>query len=140
VAVPVADTISPFGFDSNRLLELLSTWPLYVAIGIAILRYRLYDIDRLLNRTLVYGLLTVILGLGYSAAVLVASQLSGGLGGQPPDWAVAGPPWPRRPCSSRPAAASRRSWTDGSTGAATTPRPPSKDSPPACASSSTWTR
>ena len=90
VAVPVADTISPFGFDSNRLLELLSTWPLYVAIGIAILRYRLYDIDRLLNRTLVYGLLTVILGLGYSGAVLVAGQLFGGLGGEPPDWAVAG--------------------------------------------------
>jgi hypothetical protein len=90
VAVPVADTISPFGFDSNRLIELLSTWPLYVAIGIAILRYRLYDIDRLLNRTLVYGLLTVILGLGYSGVVLVAGQLFGGLGGQPPSWAVAG--------------------------------------------------
>ena len=90
VAVPIADTISPFGFDSNRLIELLSTWPLYVAIGIAILRYRLYDIDRLLNRTLVYGLLTVILGLGYSAAVLAASQLSGGIGSQPPPWAVAG--------------------------------------------------
>jgi hypothetical protein len=29
-------------------------------------------------------------GLGYSAAVLVASQLSGGIGGQPPSWAVAG--------------------------------------------------
>jgi hypothetical protein len=90
VAVPIADTISPFGFDSNRLIELLSTWPLYVAIGIAILRYRLYDIDRLLNRTLVYGLLTLILGLGYSGAVLVAGQLFGGLGDQPPSWAVAG--------------------------------------------------
>ncbi|HWD45575.1 MAG TPA: hypothetical protein VHM23_18010 [Actinomycetota bacterium] len=90
VAVPVADTISPFGFDSNRLIELLSTWPLYAGIGIAILRYRLYDIDRLLNRTLVYGLLTVILGLGYGGAVLVAGQLFGGLGGQPPSWAVAG--------------------------------------------------
>jgi hypothetical protein len=90
VAVPVADTISPFGFDSNRLIELLSTWPLYVGIGIAILRYRLYDIDRLLNRTLVYGLLTVVLGLGYSGAVLVAGQLFGDLGDQPPSWAVAG--------------------------------------------------
>jgi len=90
VVVPIADTISPFGFDSNRLIELLSTWPLYVAIGIAILRYRLYDIDRLLNRTLVYGLLTLILGLGYSGAVLVAGQLFGDLGGQPPSWAVAG--------------------------------------------------
>ena len=76
--------------DSNRLIELLSTWPLYVGIGIAVLRYRLYDIDRLLNRTLVYGLLTVILGLGYGGAVLVAGQLFGGLGDQPPSWAVAG--------------------------------------------------
>jgi hypothetical protein len=89
VAVPIADTISALGFDSNRLIELLSTWPLYVAIGIAILRHRLYDIDRLLNRTLVYGLLTLVLGLGYGGAVLVAGQLFGGLGGQPPSWAVA---------------------------------------------------
>jgi hypothetical protein len=140
VAVPVADTISPFGFDSNRLIELLSTWPLYVAIGIAILRYRLYDIDRLLNRTLVYGLLTVILGLGYSGAVLVAGQLFGGSAASRRTGRWPERPWPRRLCSSRSAAASRRSWTDGSTGAATMPRPPSRGSPPACASSSTWTR
>jgi hypothetical protein len=33
------------------------------AIGVAVLKYRLYDIDRIINRTLVYGLLTTILGL-----------------------------------------------------------------------------
>jgi hypothetical protein len=48
-----------------------------VSIGVAVLRYRLFDIDRLINRTLVYGLLTAILGLGYVGAVLVLSQVLG---------------------------------------------------------------
>jgi hypothetical protein len=61
-----------------------------VAAGIAILRHRLYDIDRLINHTLVYGLLTAILGLGYAATVLVLGQLFGGVAGNPPSWAVAG--------------------------------------------------
>jgi hypothetical protein len=51
-----------------------------VAVGIAILRYRLYDIDRLISRTLVYVLLTVVLGLGYAGVVLVLGQLFGGGG------------------------------------------------------------
>jgi hypothetical protein len=61
-----------------------------VAIGIAILRYRLYDIDRLINRTLVYGLLTALLGGVYAGAVLVLGQLFGGVTRDPPSWAVAG--------------------------------------------------
>jgi hypothetical protein len=56
-------------------LSLVLGWP--VALGIAILRYRLYEIDRLINRTLVYGLLTVLLGLGYAATVVVLGQLFG---------------------------------------------------------------
>jgi hypothetical protein len=59
------------------------------AIGIAVLRYRLYDIDRLINRTLVYGLLTAVLGLGYAGAVLLLGQLFGGVTNNPPNWAVA---------------------------------------------------
>jgi hypothetical protein len=69
-------------------LPLLLSMP--VAAGVAILRYRLYDIDRLINRTLVYGLLTAMLGLGYAGIVLALGQLSGGVTSDPPSWAVAG--------------------------------------------------
>jgi hypothetical protein len=61
-----------------------------VAVGIAILRYRLYDIDRLISRTLVYATLTLVLGLGYAGVVLMLGQLSGGVTRNPPSWAVAG--------------------------------------------------
>ena len=58
-----------------------------VAVGLAILRYRLYDIDRIINRTLVYGLLTAVLGLGYGGVVLILGQL---VGQQQSSLAVAG--------------------------------------------------
>jgi hypothetical protein len=61
-----------------------------VAVGLAILRYRLYDIDRLISRALVYATLTVILGLGYGGLVLALGQLFGGVGERTPSWAVAG--------------------------------------------------
>jgi hypothetical protein len=59
------------------------------AVGIAILRYRLYEIDRLINRTVVYGLLTALLGAVYTIVVLVLGQLFGGIGTEPPSWVVA---------------------------------------------------
>jgi hypothetical protein len=79
-AIPwvAADLISgflpPF---AGGLGSLISLSGLLGAITVAVFRYQLYDIDRLLNRTLVYGLLTAILGTGYAALVLMFGQLLG---------------------------------------------------------------
>jgi hypothetical protein len=119
------DAAEPPGDRGHGLIvSIVTVWLVPVAIGIAILRYRLYDIDRLINRTLVYVALTFLLGAIYAGAVLVLGQLVGGMGDQPPTWAVAGPPWLSPRCSSRPGGASNRPSIGASTDAATTwPRP-----------------
>jgi hypothetical protein len=53
-----------------------------IATGIAILRYRLYDIDLLINRTLVYGSLTVMLALVYFGGVATTQAIFRVLSGQ----------------------------------------------------------
>ena len=53
-----------------------------VAVGIAIVRYRLYNIDLLINRTLVYGSLTVVLALVYVGSVVLLQVLFRTLTGQ----------------------------------------------------------
>jgi hypothetical protein len=60
------------------ILELIQPPLMFAGLGIGMFRYRLYDIDRLLNRTLVYGLLTVSLAATYAAGVLLGGRLVSG--------------------------------------------------------------
>ncbi len=46
-----------------------------IAVGMSILRYRLYDIDRIISRTVAYGLLSALLAGGYLLAVLILQSL-----------------------------------------------------------------
>ncbi len=59
------------------------------AVAIAILRYRLYDIDLIINRTLVYGTLSVSLGLIYLGSVISLQHVFHDVVGRQPHLAVA---------------------------------------------------
>jgi hypothetical protein len=69
----VAVFLAKDGLVLASLALCLALLPL--ATGAAILRYRLYDLDRIISRTLAYGLLTVLLGLAYAAVVLGLGRL-----------------------------------------------------------------
>ena len=69
---------TPLHADATALISgtTISFLFLPISIGVAIFRYHLFDIDRLINRTLVYGLLTAILvGFYFGGVVLLQSLL-----------------------------------------------------------------
>ncbi len=65
----------------DRLSDVLIALPVFAlipaAVGFAILRRRLYDLDLAVNRTLVYGTLAVLLALGYAAVLALAGSATG---------------------------------------------------------------
>jgi len=77
----------PSVLNSNALSEFIVSFIIWSAalllvplsIGFSILRYRLYDIDLLINRTLVYGTLTVILALIYFGSIIGLQALLRGI-------------------------------------------------------------
>jgi hypothetical protein len=64
-------------YDLAPLAGGLSPPVLSAAVGAAILRYRLYDLDRIISRTLAYALLTLLLAGGYAVMALALGQLLG---------------------------------------------------------------
>ncbi len=74
--------------DALFLLGVVGFASIPVAAGVAILKYRLYDIDRIINRTLVYGALTATLALVYVGSVVSLQALLRSLTGQESSLAV----------------------------------------------------
>jgi hypothetical protein len=70
---PSADPIFQVGQAITRVMELLG---LPVAIGVAVLRYRLYDIDVVIHRTIVYSVLSATLAGAYLACTLVLREVT----------------------------------------------------------------
>jgi hypothetical protein len=83
----VIDT--PLWFERAGYAVLIAVIPaIPISIGIAILRYRLYDIDVIINRTLVYGSLTVTLVALYFGGIVVLQRIFVALTGETSTLAV----------------------------------------------------
>jgi len=72
-----------------------------IGMGVAILRYRLYQIDHIINRTLVYGSLTDVLALVYVGSVVVLQGPSESSPGRSRSWLSWSRPSPLQACSYR---------------------------------------
>jgi hypothetical protein len=79
---------APWLTSVGYVLVKLGVLGIPISIGIAILRYRLYDIDRIINRTLVYGSLTVTLVALYFVGIVVLQRIFVLLTGQQSTLAV----------------------------------------------------
>jgi hypothetical protein len=83
LGLPLASVIGAIGGAWAALIPIvIGVLAIPAAVGVAMLRYRLYDIDVVINRTLVYGSLTVMLALVYFGGVTAAQAVFTVLTGQ----------------------------------------------------------
>ncbi len=78
--VCLAGTLAADGVEQKDVFNALFFFMLGAiptSVGVAVLRYRLYAIDRVINRTLVYGVLTLLLAGAYAATTLVLGTALG---------------------------------------------------------------
>ena len=75
----VISFFAPSGLaDVANAIGIMALNAIPVAIGLAIVRYRLYDIDRLISRGLTYLVLSILLAVAYAVAVIVLQEPLGG--------------------------------------------------------------
>ena len=90
LGLPLAGVIAAIGLGWAAQIPLvIGVLAIPAAVGVAMLRYRLYDIDVVINRTLVYSSLTILLAAGYFATIM-ALQGIGNLVFQVPFRALTG--------------------------------------------------
>jgi serine phosphatase RsbU (regulator of sigma subunit) len=89
IATRAVPDLTPFEQGIRSFWNAFLMLAPFFAVAVAILRYRLYDIDLIIRRTLIYSVLTTILGAVYFAGVVLAQQALRALTGQTSGLAIA---------------------------------------------------
>ncbi len=73
--IGLSPAVASAAVSALKVVFCLALVCLYVAIAVAVLKYRLYDIDRVISRTLAYAIVTGVLAGVYAGLVLLATQV-----------------------------------------------------------------